>query len=341
MRFLLRLVMFVVALAVALLAIGFILPNKAHVERSTTIAAPPSTVFALVNSFRQFEKWSPWATKDPSMKVERSGPELGVGAKYVWAGNSEVGTGSQEIIASTPLSEVKIKLVFGGFDGASEATMTIAPDGAGSKLTWALDSQLGDNPINHYFGLFMDKMVGPDYVSGLAKLKTLAESLPKTDFADLKIELIDNKPLPYAYVSGATTTDGADIGKALGAAYGKVGVLMKSAGLKQVGAPLAVARRWDPQAKVYEFDAGIPVDRIDAVPPAGSEVKYAQTPAGQVLMATHKGPYAGLGKTYEHFAAFEAAYGFAEVGNSWEQYVSDPGSTPEAELVTTVNVAVK
>ena len=33
--------------------------------------------------------------------------------------------------------------------------------------------------------------------------------------------------------------------------------------------------------------------------------------------------------------------GFEDNGDSWEQYVSDPGSTPDAELVTNINWPVK
>ena len=342
MRLLIRAVLAVAVLIVALVGIGFLLSEQAHVERSEVINAPPATVFALVNSFRQFDQWSPWADKDKAMKVSRSGPEIGVGAKYVWDGNSEVGTGSQEIIASTPFSEVKVKLVFGGFDGASEATYTIVPQGEGaSKITWALQSHLGSNPINRYFGLFMDKMVGPDYVLGLSRLKTLAERLPKGDLSALAIEVVANKPQAYAFVSGSTTTEVADIGKALGAAYAQIGTALQAAGLKQAGPPMSVTRRYDTTAKVYEFDAAVPVDRSDAPLPAASGVKYGATPEGMVLKLTHKGPYATLAKEYEGLAVFEAGYGFAENGNAWEQYVSDPGNTPEAELITTVNVPVK
>lgn len=341
MRLLVRAVVFLGVLIVALLGIGLLLSEHAHVERSETVNAPPATVFALVNSFRQFEKWSPWADKDPAVKVERSGPEIGVGARYVWSGNDAVGSGSQEIVSSTQPSQVQVKLTFGGFEGASEATYTITPEGTGTRIVWALDSELGSNPVNRYFGLFMDKMVGPDYVKGLARLKSLAESLPKTDFAGLAAEVATNKALPYAAVSGSTTTDIAEIGKALAAAFAKVDAAIKAAGLKQAGAPIAITRRYDASAKVYEFDAALPVDRSDAALPANSDVRYGETPAGTVIHFTHKGAYAGLPQAYEQLAAFEAAYGYAEAGASWEQYLNDPATTPEAELLTLVSVPVK
>jgi len=179
MRLLTRVLAFVAVLIVGLVGIGFLLSEEVHVERQAAIDAPPAVVFAILNNFKDFDQWSPWADRDPAMKVERSGPESGVGAKYVWSGNREVGSGSQEITASTPDSEIRIKLIFGDWDTPSEAVYRIAPDGSGSVVTWALDSHLGSNPVNRYFGLFMDKQVGPDYVLGLSRLKTLAEAKAK------------------------------------------------------------------------------------------------------------------------------------------------------------------
>lgn len=178
MRLLIKLAGILAVVAVSLLAIGLLLPKQGQVERSIVINAPPPVVYGLVNGFARFEEWSPWADKDPGMKVERSGPEAGVGAKYAWSGNEAVGSGSQEIIESTPSSLVRTKLLFGGFAEPSIASLAIAPDGSGSRVTWSLNVDVGSNPVNRYFGLLMDKMVGPDYEKGLTRLKALAEAQP-------------------------------------------------------------------------------------------------------------------------------------------------------------------
>jgi uncharacterized protein YndB with AHSA1/START domain len=176
MRLLLITATVVAVLVAALFGIAFLLPDEVHVERSTRIAAAPATVFATVNSFQTFDRWSPWADLDPEMKVELSGPPAGVGARYTWHGNAEAGSGHQEIIESTPDSMVKIRLDFDGFDQASTSTITITPDGSGSSVTWAFDSSVGSNPMHRWFGLLMKKYVGEDYAKGLARLKTLLES---------------------------------------------------------------------------------------------------------------------------------------------------------------------
>lgn len=178
MRLLIRVVVFVAVLVVGLIGIGFLLADKIHVERSAKILASPATIYSVVNSFEKFDQWSPWTDIDPNVKVERSGPDSGVGAKYAWHGNADVGAGSQQIIATTPDSEVKIELDFEGFNQPSIATLSIKPEGNGSVVTWAMDSELGNNPIHRYFGLMMDKYIGKDYEKGLDRLKVLAESLP-------------------------------------------------------------------------------------------------------------------------------------------------------------------
>ncbi|MDB5988346.1 MAG: hypothetical protein JWR16_3399 [Nevskia sp.] len=331
-----------VVLIVVLLLIGLMLPRTVQISRSVVINAPPSSIFAVVDGFRQFERWSPWAEKDPNLKVEISGPPFGVGAHYSWSGNKDVGSGTQEIIESHPYTDVKTRLTFSGFDQPSVAVMSLEPlAGQGTHVTWALHSDLGGNPLWHYFGLLMDKMVGPDYERGLAHLKTLVESQAKTDFGALQVERVDLQPQTIVSVAGSATTDVDAIGKALGAAYGKVGVAMKAAGLKQVAAPVSITRRYDEVAKVYEFDAGIPVDRADASLPADGPAKLTKTYAGLALKVQHQGPYATLGKTYELIDAFKKAYGLQDNGDSWEQYVDDPTTTPAAEVKTLIFVPVK
>ena len=257
---------------VLVLAIGFVLPDKAHVERSIKIKAPASQIYALVDGFHSFAKWSPWQDKDPAMTVKTSGPAFGVGARYEWSGNKQVGSGTQEIVAETPYTQVKTRLTFGGFDGSSLAVFNLEPMQDGVRVTWSLDVPLGANPIGHLFGPLMKKQIGPDYELGLSRLKTVAEAGPKDDFAGLDAALAESKSFPYAYVSASSSTDSDAIGKALTVAYGQIGGFMKAAGLKQAGAPLAVTRRWDEAGKVYEFDAGIPVDRnpADGAAPAAA-----------------------------------------------------------------------
>lgn len=167
-----------IAVILFILVVGLLLPSKVHVERSIVINAPPSTVFALINDFRKFNLWSPWAKLDPNTQYTFSGPDSGVGAKMAWhSENRDVGSGQQQILASTPDQHIQTALNFGDM-GTAFATFDLAATDAGTRVTWGFDNDNGYNIIGRYFGLMMDKMIGPDFERGLANLKTLAESTP-------------------------------------------------------------------------------------------------------------------------------------------------------------------
>ncbi|HEY4970361.1 MAG TPA: SRPBCC family protein, partial [Steroidobacteraceae bacterium] len=167
--------MIIVAVLVVLAIAGLLLPRKASVARSITIARPASVVYATVNSFQLFPKWSPWQNLDPNMHQTTEGPRDGVGAKLVWSGNDKVGSGSQVITASTLNQSVASDIDFGKM-GVAKSALLLAPDGHSTQVTWTLDIDLGTNPISRYFGLTMDRMIGKDYATGLSRLKTLVES---------------------------------------------------------------------------------------------------------------------------------------------------------------------
>jgi len=169
-----RILIGLAAILILAVVVGLFLPAKTHVERSATIAAPPATVFAAVNSFKDFNSWSPWYEMDPKAEYKLEGPESGVGAKTSWK-SEKLGSGSQTITASEPDKKVTVALDFGDM-GLATATYTLTPDGTGTKLTWGLDTEHGWNLAERYMGFFLfDGFVGKDYERGLAKLKAKLE----------------------------------------------------------------------------------------------------------------------------------------------------------------------
>ena len=166
----------VVLLIVALVVFIMTRPSQFHIERSTTIAAPPEVVYAKIADFHQWEEWSPWEHLDPNMKRTHSGAENGKGAAYAWEGDKNVGVGRMEITDVAPPSKVTIKLDFlKPFEGHNVAEFTLEPKGDATNVTWSMD---GPMPfVSKVMCLFfnMDKMIGTDFEAGLANLKVLAE----------------------------------------------------------------------------------------------------------------------------------------------------------------------
>src|ERR1044071_3437963 len=129
--------------AFALLLIVIALqPPTFHIERSTTMAAPPDVAFAQVNDFHAWSAWSPWEKLDPGMKRTFEGSPSGAGAVYSWIGNDKVGEGRMTMQTSQKPSFIAIKLEFiKPFAATNTATFTFVPAGEGTKVTWAMDGE--------------------------------------------------------------------------------------------------------------------------------------------------------------------------------------------------------
>jgi hypothetical protein len=167
-------------LIVALVAVVAFQPAEFRITRAARIAAAPEVVFPLFNDFRKWNDWSPWAKVDPNAKYTFEGPDAGVGAKFAWAGNNEVGEGVMTITESKPSERVAMKLeFFKPFAATSTTEFTLQPDGGGTAVTWSMSGR--NNFIAKAVGMFMDcdKMVGGDFEKGLANLKAVVETPEK------------------------------------------------------------------------------------------------------------------------------------------------------------------
>ena len=327
------------ATLVAVVLVSFVLPANAHVERSITVDRPTCNVHAMLDHYRLFNQWSPWAARDPDTAYTFEGPDSGVGAKLSWVSEDpDVGTGSQEIVGSTPCERVETRLEFAG-QGGADAWFAIEPEGGGTKLTWHFDSELGMNPLMRYMGLMFDSLIGADYEQGLAAFKAMAEAMPAADLAGVDASVEDVAAIPIAYVEETTPKDAGAVGAAMGEAFGAIGAYVAASGLQVAGAPLSV--NVSETDATYTFHAAFPLAAAPAEPPTEGEVAVGETPSGRTLKIVHVGPYDKLGETYARAAAWAAARGYETGAPSWEQYVSDPGDTAPDQLITNVYFPLK
>lgn len=165
-----------VVLLIAILGFAATRPDTFRIERTTSIQAPPEKIFPLVNDFHQWTSWSPWEGMDPAMKRTYGGAEAGKGAVYEWDGNRKVGTGRMEITDTSSPSRVTIKLDFlKPFEGHNMAEFRMEPNGSSTNVTWIM---YGPDPyLAKVMTIFFnrDKLVGKDFETGLANLKSVAE----------------------------------------------------------------------------------------------------------------------------------------------------------------------
>lgn len=171
----LKVLLIVAALLLAVgLGGGLLLSPKFTVSRTLTLNAAPEKIYALIADPRGWAQWSAWNRRDPAMAIEYSGPASGAGAVWAWKSKSQ-GDGRMTFTSAEAPKRLGYELFFPDFGTTSTGDFRLDANGGATQVTWTMNGDMGRNPIYRWMGLFMDKLVGPDFDAGLANLKALAE----------------------------------------------------------------------------------------------------------------------------------------------------------------------
>ena len=172
--------------AISIIAVGLVIfaivvalqSNTYLVERSTTIDAPPARVFAQVNDFQAWDRWTPWKEEDPNPKATKiSDPSFGEGATFYWNGNDKIGEGTLKILKSKPNELVELQQSFvRPMVGKCQMSFELTPDGEKTKLTWKMFGTKTFTEKAVCLFMNMENMIGPKFEQGLGKIKTQAET---------------------------------------------------------------------------------------------------------------------------------------------------------------------
>jgi hypothetical protein len=174
MKLVLKLAGGLAVLVILLVLVAFFFPRHYRVERSAVFKAQPEKIHAQIANLRAWKTWGVWQERDPAMTITYSDPASGVGAWSAWVSAKE-GSGKMTITQQTPVL-VAYALEFPDFGTKSSSTMTLTPEAGGTRVTWKDEGDLGMNPMNRWFGLFLEKLLGADFDHSLSNLKRLVES---------------------------------------------------------------------------------------------------------------------------------------------------------------------
>jgi effector-binding domain-containing protein len=306
-------------IVVAVLAvIGFFLPAKMSMERSTVINAPSAIIFDQINILKNWEQWSPWVKMDPGVKMSFAGPASGEGASYSWDGE-KTGKGAMIITKSTP-EEIITSLTFEGDDGKPAiAGFKLAPEGEATKLTWYFDSEVGSNPMHRWMMVIMKGMMGDQFDQGLASIKEIAEKMPVTVPTESAIKVEELPVQAMEYLGVRDTANVATIGMKLGMHYGAIMAAMGKQGLKQQGP--VFARYFTDSETNFDMEAAIPVDKAGKV---DGNVKPGKLAAGKAVIAHYYGGYMGTPAGHIAVKKYLEANNKKVIGAPYEMYVTDP-----------------
>ncbi|MCV3273838.1 SRPBCC family protein [Roseobacter sinensis] len=150
--------------------VTFALPRHVRVERTALLEATPESVLALAGSNSGYQRFNPYKTRDPELKIDLYGPETGVGSGFRFDGKEGKG---QQTVADVTNDTVTYAIDLGAMDQPTQAIHAVQAD-KGTHVTWRVESDMGFNPVFRVFGLFMERMMGPTMEQGLENLRRAA-----------------------------------------------------------------------------------------------------------------------------------------------------------------------
>jgi effector-binding domain-containing protein len=325
-----------VALAGIAATIGFLSPAHVQVKRSATIKAPYEVIFSQVNSFKNWKNWSPWYKMDTAMHMEFNSIASGVGAGYKWSSqNPKVGSGDMTILASTRDSICTlINMEYGVSFGKFFFTKKDSADSSHSatQITWVMEKDMGMNPIGRIMGLYMDKMIGPDFEKGLSNLAKLAEAIPSGPKTYRGYQVMEEETPQKVYIikKDSVHWDGIE-------AFSQA---IEKAKLETTGAPSSLYFKWDSVSKMALMAVAVPVNADEKIKVKGYETLVI--PASRNLHIVYKGSYRKIASAHYAMNEYIKEKNFLQENPVIEEYITGPDKeTDSTRWVTNVYYRVK
>lgn len=167
----------ILGLAILVFLLGYLLPQRTHVERATYIDVAPEVAYGLINDLRQFKHWAPWHAPDSKTEYQVEKPGQGLGAVLQWKDEDlELDNGRLSIIDAQPYNKMRMLLESGGEQAV--LAFQFEPLENGTHIDWTLDIEHGTNPFSRYKGLLTSRRLKAAFEPGLDHLRRLAENQP-------------------------------------------------------------------------------------------------------------------------------------------------------------------
>ena len=205
-----------------------------------------------------------------------------------------------------------------------------APNGSGTEVTVAITYH---NPAGKVGAAFA-KMIGREPEQQVREDLRRFKSLMETSDPFGEDTSLTGKPI--VYMKGTGTWDAAF--ETITKAFKKLRGFADKENLKVDGMPITVFTSTDDTG--FSFEAALPLAEPPKNPPRG-EIAVGTSPQGHALKFVHRGSYDGLDNTYEAITNFLDEKRLEAKDMFIEQYVTDPLTTNEENLVVNVFVMIK
>lgn len=182
MQSLKRISIAVASILLLVFLIGYWLPGAWHAERSVLVRAPLPTVFAYLNSPKNWGEWVVSYQQQPDQAFEYSGPVAGVGATSRW--HNEHGRSVMKIMHTEANERIEYRVLLDGGESSVEGELILLPvtgqagTDKATRVVWRAAGAVGRNPVQRYFALVLGNKIGGDFETSLQRLKEKLEPKP-------------------------------------------------------------------------------------------------------------------------------------------------------------------
>jgi effector-binding domain-containing protein len=159
-----------------------------------------------------------------------------------------------------------------------------------------------------------------------------AAAVPNDPFGEQV--MLTEKTILYVAGSGLWDTAFETIQGGFKDVYGA----MQKLGIKDAGAPMTIYTATDDTG--FQFQAAVPVAQAPSPLPEGA-VKVGKSPSGKALKFVHRGSYDSMDTTYDAITNYLDEKQLDAMELFIEQYMKNPLTTPEDDLVIEIYVPIK
>lgn len=165
-----------------------------------------------------------------------------------------------------------------------------------------------------------------------AQAPSATAAAPNDPFGE-EVQLTE-KTIVYLAGSGLWDSAFETIQGAFKTVYGA----MQKLHVEGAGPPMTIYTATDDTG--FQFQAAVPVAQAPT-PPAESNVKVGKSPTGKALKFIHRGSYDSMDTTYDAITNYLDEKQLDAMDLFIEQYMKNPLSTPEDDLVIEIYVPIK